>query len=197
MSTRLARAGVLCVSGLLAACFQPSIGADELAPGVEPPSDLFAPDASDVPTCPNPDPSPLSMMRVRVRTTAVGGRFAPRNVGAIWIERADGRFVKTLARWGKTRAKWLTRFVAASNTNLVDAITGPTLLSHTIHEVTWNLGDLSRCEIEAGDYQVVFELTDRSGTGESIAIGFAKDQLPTTTTPGDTPYFHDLELVLE
>lgn len=181
----------------LTACFQPRFDADELRDGLAPPSDVFAPDASTAIECTTPDPSPLSRLRVSVRTSNAGGRFAPRNVGAIWIERADGTFVKTLERWGVLRAKWLTRFVAASNNNLVDAITGATLTSHQTHVLEWDLTDLSRCEIEAGDYQVLFELTDRDGTGASLVVPFAKGDVPSTVVPPDAPSFHDVQLVLE
>lgn len=182
---------------LAAACFRPSIDADAIGDGPRPPSELFGPDAPPGPTCAAPDPSPLSRLRIRVRTSAIGGSFAPRNVGAIWIERSTGEFVKTVERWGKTRAKWLTRFAAASHDNLVDAVTGPTLLYHQTHEAVWDLTGLDRCEIAGGDYRVAFELTDRSGTGEATAVPFAKDQTAQTSTFPDTPYFHDLELALE
>lgn len=193
MSMRRTCALIACATaGLLAGCFEPRTPADELAPGLGSPTDLFAPDASSTPSCPTPDPSPLSRLRVRVRTTPVGGNFAPRNVGAVWIERAGGGFVKTLERWGQIRAKWLSRFITASSNNVVDAVTGATLLAHQTHDLTWDLTDLAHCEITAGGYQVVFELTDRDGPGASFAVDLSKDQAPVTLTPADTPYFHDL-----
>ena len=179
------------------ACFQPGVDADELGTGVERPSDLFTPDAGDRPVCTTPDPSPLSALRVRVRTTPAGGRFKPRNVGAIWIERADGMFVKTLERWGMTRAKWLTRWIAASSSDVTDAVTGATQVSHTTHELTWDLTGLDACEIVAGAYRVVFELTDKSATGTSGEVAFSKDQTPFTLTLADQASFHDLQLILE
>lgn len=196
---RLSTRSIIALSclGLVAACYQPRTDDDVLGDGLARPSDLFEPDASTIPVCPNPDPSPLSALRIHVRTSSFGGRFAPRNVGAIWIEDRDGDFVKTVKRWGQTRAKWLTRFVAASDENLVDAITGATLPVHQTHDATWNLMDLAHCEIGAGEYRVVFEMTERSGTGELVAVPFVKDQTPSTTSPGDTPYFHDLQFVLE
>lgn len=180
----------------LAGCFQPRAGSDESDDGITAPSGLFAPDASDVPVCSTPDPSPLSTLRVRVRTTPFGGNFRPRNVGAIWIERAGGGFVKTIERWGQIRAKWLARFIAASNNNVVDAVTGATLTSHITHDLTWDLLDLGNCEIAAGEYQVVMELTDRDGPGASIEVPFSKDQTSVTVTPSDSPQFHDLLLDL-
>lgn len=187
------------VLGVIAvmSCYQPRTGADELSDAIEAPSDLFTPAAGEGPECSTPDPSPLSALHVRVRTTSIGGRFAPRNVGAIWIERSSGEFVRTVERWGGVRAKWLLRFVESSGGNVVDAITGPTLISHPTHEVTWDLRALDRCEIAAGDYQVVFELTDRNGAGDSLVVPFAKDQSAQTIRGPDAPHFHDVELALD
>jgi hypothetical protein len=181
--------------GASAACFRPDTD-DVNGEGIAPPVDLFTPDASLVPVCMTADPSPLSALDVSVRTTSAGGRFAPRNVGAIWVERADGEFVKTIKRWGQQRAKYLTRFVAASNNNLVDAITGATLTAHTTHEVTWNLKDLEGCEIASGDYQLVFELADGNSTGRSRAVPFAKDQAALVLSPEDAPSFYDVRVDL-
>lgn len=181
---------------ILNACYGPRRSADDDGPGIAAPVDLFAPDAAPAPACTTPDPSPLSQLAIRVRTTPYGGHFAPRNVGAIWIERADGSFVKTVERWGQIRAKWLARFASTSSNNVVDAITGATLVAHAVHEPVWDLTDLARCEVPAGDYQVLFELTDRDGPGEWLAVPFSKDQSELTVTPGDTRTFHDLQIQL-
>jgi hypothetical protein len=188
---------VCAVVGLLAGCFQPSHSIDEAGDGVTPPTDRFAPDASTTAACQQTDPSPLSALHIGVRTSAPGGRFAPRNVGAIWIERADGTFVKTVARWGMIRARWLLRFAAASQQNLADAVTGATLISHETHDVTWDLKDRERCEIAAGDYQVLFEVTDKNGAGPTLAIPFSKDQAPLSLAPTDELAFHDITIDLQ
>lgn len=180
----------------MGACFAPGVPADRIEDGVQPPIEPFLPDASTEPTCALPDPSPLSTLEVTVRTTPAGGRFAPRNVGAIWIEQADGTFVRTLERWGQTRVRWLKRFLAATNNNVVDAVTGATRTSHTTHALTWDLVGLELCEIPNGDYRVVMELTDGNMTGPSLEIPFTKGTTPIMLTPADTAQFHDLEVVL-
>jgi hypothetical protein len=186
--------GLACAA--LAGCFEPSTGADVLEPGTQPPGALFGADAGANSSCSNPDPSPLSLLHVRVRTTPFGGRYAPRNVGAIWIEDAHGTFVKTLERWGSTRARYLTRFNAASGGNVVDAVTSATLSQHVTHNREWDLTDKTKCEIPTGDYRVVIEHTDYNGTGASIALPFTKDQTPATLTPAETTMFHDLLIEL-
>lgn len=180
---------------LATACLQPrgDDGADALAP----PVDLFVPDAGAAPVDCGPDPSPLSALHITVRTSPFGGRFAPKNVGAIWVEDDAGRFVKTVELWGQTRAKWLSRFQAASEGNVVDAVTGATLLGHGTHEVTWDLTDVFRCEVANQAYQLVLETTDRSGDGASQVVPFDKGDTAGELTAPDSDTFHDIGLRLE
>ncbi len=133
----------------------------------------------------------------RVRTISGDGRYRPRNVGAIWIAQADGTWVKTLERWGARRAKWLTVFNEASGGDVTDAITGPTLPMHKVHEVTWNRTDRGNCEVEDGAYQVHLEMTDWSGTGPSIAIPFELSDETITRMPEDMRPFLEMELRVE
>ncbi|MCX5746264.1 MAG: DUF2271 domain-containing protein [Proteobacteria bacterium] len=181
---------------LLGACFERRFDPDLIGDGTSRPTDLFTIDAAPPPPCGGQDPSPLTALQITVRTSPVGGRFAPRNVGAIWIEDAAGTFVKTVARWGTTRAKWLLRWNAASRGDVADAITGATLTSHTTHAVSWDLTDLDRCEVPTGDYQVVMEHTDRDGSGASLATPFHKDQEHLLISPPDDSFFHDITLNL-
>jgi hypothetical protein len=183
------------LAAALAACFQPA--EHPVGDGAPLPIDLFTLDAGpDAPGC-GADPSPLSALHITVRTTAPGGRFKPRNVGAVWIEDGAGAFVKTVERWGVTRAKYLARFNQVSDGNVADAITGPTLLAHRTHELTWNLADLAGCEVPAGDYAVLFEVVDKSGVGPWFAVPFVKGSDTLLLTPADEPTFHDLRLELE
>ncbi len=181
----------------LGGCFEPRYDPDDLAAGTPLPTDLFMVDAAVSSTCAGPDPSPLTTLQIQVRTSPVGGRFAPRNVGAIWIETRAGAFVKTVERWGRTRARYLLRFNGASEGDVTDAITGATQLSHTTHDVTWDLTDLTGCEVLAGDYQVVIEHTDKNGSGASLVVPFRKDQAPLILTLPDTSNFHDISLNLD
>lgn len=138
----------------------------------------------------------LTALELSVRTTNAGGRYAPRNVGAFWIETADGRFVKTLARWGTRRAKWLTRFQGSAKGDVTDAVTGATLAAHKTHEVRWDLNGLDGCEVETGDYALLLELTDRDAAGQSMSIAFSKQDVGFVLSPADTQSFHDVRLTL-
>lgn len=185
------------VFGMFAGCFTPGTDVDQIDPGTEPPGQLFGADGGTNGTCGDPAASPLTKLHVVVRTTQFGGRYRPRNVGAIWIETGAGAFVKTIERWGKTRARYLTKWNAASAGNIVDAITSATLNTHITHDRTWDLTDKSSCRIGPGDYRVVMEHTDFNGTGTSIQIPFTKDQAAVTLTPAENSFFHDMRIELQ
>jgi hypothetical protein len=134
---------------------------------------------------------------VRVRTAPFGGRYVPRNVGAIWIEDAQGRFVKTLARWAGTRAMYLRGFAAASQGDLTDAVTSATLDTHELHELTWNLRDRAGVAAPFGMYRVAMETTDRDASGAIHRVEFSYGAEPFVITPEQTAQFRELELRLE
>jgi hypothetical protein len=194
----------LLITTTLLGCYQAEQSADELDPMVEAldqspferetAGTAKSGSSGGAPTC--EDVSDLSSLDVIVRTSSAGGRYAPRNVGAIWIEDADGAFVKTLARWGSLRAKWLQRWSESATGDLTDAVTSATLARHQTHEVSWDLTDLSGCEVAHGDYALLLELADRSGTGQTESMAFTKQDGGTTVTPEDTKSFHDMSLVL-
>ncbi len=180
---------------MFAGCFQPSTGADEIEAGTEPPGQLFGADAGTNSTCGTANPTPLSKLHVVVLTAPFGGKYKPRNVGAIWVETAAGAFVKTLERWGKTRSRYITRWTAASAGNVVDAVTSATLSSHVTHDRTWDFTDKSTCKVAAGNYKLKIEHTDYNGPGALIEIPF-------TTTAGtqsspDTANFKNVVVTIQ
>ncbi len=185
---------------LVPACYPPGVSSDYIpSDGAdEPPVDTFRPEDAGAPdACPGGSPAGASALRFRVRTSSVGGKFAPRNVGAIWVQDGAGAFVKTLERWGTTRAKWLLTFNEVSGGDVVDAITGATKLSHETHEVTWDLADTAGCPVAAGDHAIWIELTDRSGAGVTLGIPFVLTHPGEDLLPEDTPTFHDMALLWE
>ncbi|MEI2747932.1 MAG: DUF2271 domain-containing protein [Ferruginibacter sp.] len=208
---RLWAAMSMCACLAIAGCYEPGVGKDELDDAVQAPVDLFSDGGSVTPTDGRPpidapggsidaangcDSSPLSALRIVVRTTPYGGRYQPKNIGAIWIETAAGQYVKTVKRWANRRLQYLTRYRTASGGDVTDAITGATLTSHITHDVTWNLTDRNRCEVPAGQYRVVMELTDQDAAGAYATFLFTKGTTPATTNPTATAQFHDLVLDL-
>jgi hypothetical protein len=141
-----------------------------------------------------PGPSELSF---RVLTAPIGGRYAPRNIGAIWIEDGAGKFVKTLELWAAPRKRYLRRFLTSSNGDVTDAITGATLLVHETHEVRWDLTDRAGARVAAGDYAVLVETTDRDASGDFVLIPFAVGPDELALSPPDTEHFLDMTLTLE
>jgi len=133
----------------------------------------------------------------RVTTAPYGGRYAPKNIGAIWVETSTGTFVKTLKRWARIRARYLTRFAASSRNDLTDAVTGATLARHTSHEVKWNLTDRAKASVKDGQYRLAIEMTDRDGPGALLYVPFTFGASPARLTPNTTKKFLSMELRLE
>lgn len=135
---------------------------------------------------------------VRVTTLPQGGTYQPRNIGAMWIEDGDGRWLRTLAFWAGVRSRYLTAYRAANSTrNQVDAITSPTLAMHQAHEVIWNLRDAAGQTVPNGRYAIKIEVTDRSGPGQVATLAFDKTDAPSTVMPADEEFFEGMSLQLE
>lgn len=185
--------GVCWASG----CYQPETSADA------PPLDASAdPTDAEIPRemgidGEEADAGPTQQLSFRVTTSPLGGRFLPYNVGAIWVEDAEGGFVETLELWGTTRARYLRRFQEASAGDVVDAVTGATLKTHETHEISWDLRDRMQEPVPEGDYRLLIELTDRNGLGASLEIPFTLSAEPFTDMPADTPQFRDMLLTID
>lgn len=184
---------VLC--GLLSACYQPDVTAD--LPQLE---EIPLADAGSVADAgvvgPSPSASVGRTLMFRVRTKAYGGRYAPKNIGAIWVEDERGRFVKTLERWALTRVRYLRSFQAASQGDVMDAITSATLNQHVTHEVTWNLATSTGMSVPHGEYRIVLEQTDLDGTGVVHYVPFTLGAEPLSLTPPDAVSFVEMSITL-
>jgi hypothetical protein len=156
--------------------------------------DASSPSTTDA-AMPAIDAGPSAPLVFRVTTVSQAGRFAPKNVGAIWIQDSNSHFVKTLAVWAGVSTRYLTRYCAANKSgNKVDAITSATLPDHVAHQVTWDLTDGNRQPVSDGDYQLLVESTDHNGPGQLLTVPFTKGNEPRTLSPADTAYFQKIEL---
>jgi hypothetical protein len=127
----------------------------------------------------------------KLTTRAQGGRYAPKNIGAIWIERDDGTWVKTLKVWAGVRLRYLTTYLKANTMrDTTDAMTSATLRQHVSHELKWDLSDTG----PDGDYRVRVEVTDRSGEGQLLSVPFSKSGAALTVSPDDSEFFVDVDL---
>jgi hypothetical protein len=139
----------------------------------------------------------LRSVTFSVTTVAQGGKYQPKNVGAIWIETSSGSFVRTLELWAKTRRRYLTKFNTAAGTSTVDVTATATLTSHKAHQVTWDLKDKAGAVVAAGAYRVVVEVTDGNTTGKNYAYDFNLSAGAQTLSVADQTYFKTMTLELQ
>jgi hypothetical protein len=132
-------------------------------------------------------------LSVSVTTTAPGGKYKPRNVGAVWVADASGKFVKSLDVWGNKRLSHVTAWTAATKAaglsgNKVDAVTSATLSTHRAHNVTWNCRDARDQGLPDGTYRVYFEVTDSNNSGPNHFETFTKGPMATTVQGSATNF---------
>jgi hypothetical protein len=132
----------------------------------------------------------VGMLTVDFKTVTSGGTYAPRNVGAVWIETGAGMFVKTLERWAGVRANHLSAWNAASGgwgslfgggnaADMMDAVSRATLRSHEMHHVTWNMKDAMGKVVPDGMYNLAIECTeDNFRAGPNGKVAFMKASSP-------------------
>lgn len=131
----------------------------------------------------------------RVTLLPLGGEYGPRNIGAIWIARSDGTWVKTLALWAGVRIRYLTEYRRANPTgNKVDAVTSATKSQLGERVFGWDLEDADGAEVPDGEYQVMVEVTDRDANGERLSVPFMKTPPPFRIMVPNTDSFSDIEL---
>lgn len=136
-------------------------------------------------------------LNVNFTSSQAGGNYAPRNIVAVWVEDADGHFVKTLMAYAQNRIThlniWQAATVAAgSEYNRVDAITGSTRTSHASRSCLWNALDYNQNLMPDGTYYLWMELTDKNGTGNYHSFEFTKGEDAQQLTPADVPSFSDI-----
>lgn len=137
-----------------------------------------------------------------------GGEYAPRNVGAVWIETSTGQFVKTIERWAGIRAVHLTRWNQASggwplpfffatepSPDEMDAVTAATVRPHIAHHSTWNSKNVDGQVVPDGSYKIVIEVTESNLLPSASAeVPFEKGTSPQTLSPSDTGPYSGLKI---
>ncbi len=137
----------------------------------------------------------VTEVNFQVRTTSPGGNYAPRNIGAIWVEDSAGSFVKTLKVWAQRRIQYLYTWNTVSGGNTINAVTGATISSHITHHATWDLTDVNGNPVSPGTYRMRMEITDRHAQGPLNNFTFPVGGATDTLYPPEQQYFHDMELV--
>lgn len=125
--------------------------------------------------------------------------YDPRNVNAIWVETGAGVFVRTLEKMANTRQPYLYRWLAASKTNTLDAITGATMSSHATHTVVWDGRDAARRMVADGVYRIRAEITMANGQGPCLTnwCVFTKGVTTASTNYPDSLGFQAMSLTWE
>ena len=100
-------------------------------------------------------------LTVTFETSTTNGRYSPRNVHTVWVETADGTFIKTLDLWANKRAKHLTQWAAAAGdiNNEIQARTGATQKAYGTYASQWDMTDADGKIVPNGDYIIRLELT--------------------------------------
>lgn len=110
-------------------------------------------------------------MHIKFKTASPKGKYAPRNVGAVWVEDESGEFVRTIKVWAKKRAVHLVQWQKSSGADRTDAISSATIKSHRSHAFSWDLKDAKGKQVKPGSYVLRFEITDRNSSSKSIDDG--------------------------
>jgi len=144
-----------------------------------------------------PMPQPVSSLAFEVTTKAIGGKYQPKNVGAIWVADASGKMVKSLEVWAATRVRYLSEYNKTRAGMSVDTTSRATLPNHRTHKLTWNLKDRSGAPVPKGKYKLTVELTDTDATGKSMSVDFDTSGSAITFMPPDNACFTQMKLELE
>lgn len=110
--------------------------------------------------------------------------FAPKNVLVVWVEDANGNFVKTIGRWAGQRYYDLVNWTAKAGYD-TDAVTGATRSNHNgTPQATWNMTNRAGQTVADGTYRIRIELADRSSpTASNNNLGtFTFDKNGTAST---------------
>jgi hypothetical protein len=141
--------------------------------------------------------SSVSSLEFHVTTQPIGGRYQPKNIGAIWVTDDSGKFVKSLEVWARTRKRWLTKYNAAHGTGAADVTASATMTSHKEHMSTWDLKDAMGATVAPGKYKVFAEIADADATGKSVSVDFDTTAGPSSTNPPDSTGFTKMSLQLK
>jgi hypothetical protein len=117
--------------------------------------------------------------------------YQPANVVAVWVEDAQGNFVKTLYRASSTYTIRLVAWSATAPAADVDGLTGPSRTAQTPLAATWNMTNKAGTEVLDGTYTIRMELSDsnaltadQNNQGEFTVIKGPTAQSQTALTSG-------------
>lgn len=138
-------------------------------------------------------------LTINFETTTTEGRYSPRNVHAVWVEKADGTFIKTLDLWGQRQARQLSQWRAkiADMDVEVEGRTGATERAYGSYTSRWDMKDAAGNEVPDGDYIIRFEMTSDNAPRDNYhraSIPFIKTNMPSTTEPSSEGGYQNIVL---
>lgn len=143
------------------------------------------------------DSSTVTALELSYSTESLGGRYSPKNIGAIWVTDSSGKLVKSLEVWARTRLRYLTTYASARASARPDVTATATLTNHKAHMASWDLKDITGAAVPSGKYTLHAEVTDSHTDGKAITVPFDTSAGPTTIEPPDSPGFVGMKLVLK
>lgn len=122
--------------------------------------------------------------------------FGPRHVVAVWIEDANGRFVRTLAVEGRKQWRRLEAWRAAAGRAAgPDAVTGATRTNWGRFSASWDGTIEGGRTAPDGEYRVRIETTWWNGAGPRVDdLKFTKGPTPQQATRPDVGPFREIRI---
>jgi hypothetical protein len=132
----------------------------------------------------------------------------PKNMGAIWISKPDGTFVRSLEVWRlhKERSRHLQAFNKACDCPKPDVIATATLNKHKQHTVNWDLSAHDGTKAPEGKYTLHIEVADydvdnpdkpdKTAMNAVWSMDFDTHDAPKASMPDAAQYYTNLKLEL-
>jgi len=139
-------------------------------------------------------------MEVTVDTETYNGKYAPKNVFAIWIENDAGDYIRTLLVKAKKYKSKLDRWASVSNygsTGILDAVTSASRYNHNVENVSWNLKDQNDQKVSDGIYNVWFEVNETNGISKKTSAKIRIDKNPLVIQTQETSNIKNIEIKFE
>jgi hypothetical protein len=128
-------------------------------------------------------------LTVAYTTKDQGERWAPANVGAVWIADPQDRPVRTIELWAAERRGSLGVFLSKACTlPEPDVVSQATIEEHTAHKAKWDGKDRMGNVVPDGTYVLFIEVAETElKFGGRARVPFRKSALAEPQNIGDTP----------
>jgi hypothetical protein len=130
-------------------------------------------------------------LTVEFTSSRLGGKYGPRNVGAVWVEDTQGHYVRTLELWGgpENRTSVTSWYANACLTDPTlaspDVLTSATLPGPATHKAHWDTRTFRGKLVADGVYRLSIQLTENQifPEGPQLTVEFEKRRDRWTLSP--------------